>query len=144
MTINRMTDIDLSGKRVLIREDLNVPVRDGKVTSDARLRASLPTIRDKDSLLYYKEAIDGQILEEGITEAGSMVLADVSRVPRTPRSASSATMPLERPGPRLTMQTPARLRSRPSAAAMKPAPASCRQTTTPMEFRSTMVEVRPI
>lgn len=40
-----MTDLDLNGKRVLIREDLNVPVKDGRVTSDARLAAALPTIR---------------------------------------------------------------------------------------------------
>ncbi|MGM0517479.1 MAG: phosphoglycerate kinase [Pseudomonadota bacterium] len=40
----RMTDLDLAGKRVLIRADLNVPVKDGKVTSDARIRASLSTI----------------------------------------------------------------------------------------------------
>ena len=40
----RMSDVDLKGKRVLIREDLNVLVKDGVVTSDARIRASLPTI----------------------------------------------------------------------------------------------------
>ena len=41
----RMSDVDLSGKRVLIRQDLNVPVKDGQVSSDARLRASIPTIQ---------------------------------------------------------------------------------------------------
>jgi phosphoglycerate kinase len=45
MTVLKMADLDLSGKRVLIREDLNVPVKNGKVTSDARIRASLPTIQ---------------------------------------------------------------------------------------------------
>ncbi|UYG04161.1 phosphoglycerate kinase [Halomonas sp. LR3S48] len=45
MNVLKMTDLDLHGKRVLIREDLNVPVKHGKVTSDARLRASLPTIK---------------------------------------------------------------------------------------------------
>ena len=45
MSIVRMTDLDLKGKRVLIREDLNVPVKDGKVSSDVRIQASLPTIR---------------------------------------------------------------------------------------------------
>ncbi|QIJ05764.1 phosphoglycerate kinase [Shewanella chilikensis] len=45
MAIIKMSELDLQGKRVLIREDLNVPVVDGVVTSDARLRASLPTIK---------------------------------------------------------------------------------------------------
>jgi len=45
MNILRMADLDLRGKRVLIREDLNVPVQGGVVTSDARIRAALPTLR---------------------------------------------------------------------------------------------------
>ena len=44
MTFKRLTDFDLSGKRIFIRADLNVPVKDGKVTSDARITASMPTI----------------------------------------------------------------------------------------------------
>ncbi|MFM5873288.1 phosphoglycerate kinase [Aeromonas veronii] len=45
MSVIKMTDLDLAGKRVLIRADLNVPVKDGKVTSDARIVATLPTIK---------------------------------------------------------------------------------------------------
>jgi phosphoglycerate kinase len=44
MAFIKLTDLDLAGKRVLIRADLNVPVKDGKVTSDARIAASMPTI----------------------------------------------------------------------------------------------------
>ena len=45
MTIKLMSDLDLTNKRVLIREDLNVPIKNGVVTSDARLRAAVPTIK---------------------------------------------------------------------------------------------------
>ncbi|CAM2840818.1 phosphoglycerate kinase [Legionella worsleiensis] len=44
MNLIKMSDIDLAGKRVLIREDLNVPIKDGIITSDQRLRAALPTL----------------------------------------------------------------------------------------------------
>ena len=44
MSVIKMTDLDLKGKRVLIRQDLNVPIKDGKVTSDKRIRASLPSL----------------------------------------------------------------------------------------------------
>ncbi|MCZ6722781.1 MAG: phosphoglycerate kinase [Gammaproteobacteria bacterium] len=45
MRVIKMSDLDLAGKKVLIRQDLNVPVKDGVVTSDLRIRASLPTIQ---------------------------------------------------------------------------------------------------
>lgn len=45
LNVKKMMDLDLAGKRVLIREDLNVPVKDGVITSDTRIRAALPTIK---------------------------------------------------------------------------------------------------
>ncbi|WMJ70325.1 phosphoglycerate kinase [Stenotrophomonas sp. 24(2023)] len=45
MSIVRMTDLDLSGKRVLIRQDLNLPIENGRITSEQRILASLPTLK---------------------------------------------------------------------------------------------------
>jgi len=45
MTVMKMSELDLTNKRVLIREDLNVPIKDGKIASDARLQAALPSLR---------------------------------------------------------------------------------------------------
>ncbi len=45
MSILRMTDLDLAGRRVLIREDLNVPIKDGRITSEQRILAALPTLK---------------------------------------------------------------------------------------------------
>src|SRR5688500_7956427 len=45
MPVHKMSDFDLKGKRVLIREDFNVPMKNGEITSDLRIRAAIPTIK---------------------------------------------------------------------------------------------------
>ena len=45
MSIRRMSDLDLDGRRVLIREDLNVPIDHGRITSETRILAALPTLK---------------------------------------------------------------------------------------------------
>ncbi len=46
MQLIKMSDLKLNGKRVLIREDLNVPIKNGVITSDIRIRAAIPTIKE--------------------------------------------------------------------------------------------------
>ena len=78
MKVLSMADLDLRGRRVLIREDLNVPVQGGKVTSDARIRASLPTIRmamDRGARVFLLSHLGRP--EEGVF-AGEFSLAPVA------------------------------------------------------------------
>lgn len=83
MAIIKMTELDLAGKRVLIREDLNVPVKDGVVTSDARIRASLPTIKAaKDAgafvmvLSHLGRPIEGEFNQEASLAPVASYLSD--------------------------------------------------------------------
>ena len=59
--VKLMSELDLSGRRVLIRQDLNVPLREGEITNDARLRAAAPSLIDalnQGCLLYTSDAAD--------------------------------------------------------------------------------------
>jgi len=74
MSVLRMSDLDLAGKRVLIREDLNVPFKDGKITSDIRIQAALPTIKlalEKGAKVMVMSH-RGRPTEGELTEADSM------------------------------------------------------------------------
>ena len=62
MTVLRMSDLDLAGKRLLIRQDLNVPIANGKITSDARLRASLKLPAMRSEALYVSKTSSRQAL----------------------------------------------------------------------------------
>ena len=79
MSILRMTDVDLAGKRVLVREDLNVPIEDGKVTSEQRILAALPTLR--------------RALEQG---AAVMVLSHLGRPKEGQWSEADSLAPVAR------------------------------------------------
>src|SRR5271165_5481080 len=83
-----MSDVDLSGKRVLIREDLNVPISDGVVTSDARIRAALATIRaalDQKARVLVMSHLgrpeEGQFSDEFSLAPVAIRLADLLGVP---------------------------------------------------------------
>ncbi|MEZ0469552.1 phosphoglycerate kinase [Luteimonas salinilitoris] len=77
MTIVRMTDLDLAGKRVLIRQDLNVPIEDGRITSEQRIVASLPTLK--------------RALEQG---AAVMVMSHLGRPKEGEWSAENSLQPV--------------------------------------------------
>jgi len=84
MSVIRMSDLDLTGKRVLIREDLNVPVKNGEVTSDARLKAALPTIE-----MALKKGAKVMVMshlgrpEEGVFDAESSLQPVVAYLAKT-------------------------------------------------------------
>jgi phosphoglycerate kinase len=84
MSYLRMEDLDLAGKRVMIREDLNVPVSNGRVTSDARIRAALPTIRmalDKEAavllLSHLGRPVEGQYDAQFSLQPGADCLSEL-------------------------------------------------------------------
>ena len=89
-TIKTLNDFDLTNKRVLIRQDLNVPVKDGKVTSDARIRASIPTIKAAIEsgaavivMSHLGRPTEGQAAEEFSLAPVVSYLADALSVPVT-------------------------------------------------------------
>ena len=67
MNVRLMSDLDLQGKTVVFREDLNVPVKEGKITSDKRIRAAIPSLRfalDKGAGIIGDDAVVVPLLRE--------------------------------------------------------------------------------
>ncbi|WP_202844123.1 phosphoglycerate kinase [Luteimonas saliphila] len=90
MTILRMTDLDLAGKRVLIRQDLNVPIENGVITSEQRITASVPTLK--------------RVLEQG---AAVMVMSHLGRPKEGEWSEQNSLAPVARRlGELLSMDVP--------------------------------------
>ncbi len=87
--MRRMRELDLAGRRVLIREDFNVPMRDGRITDNTRLRAALPTLR---------AALDGGAAVIVMSHLGrpkeGVVEADASLAPVTPALAELLGIPV--------------------------------------------------
>lgn len=88
MPFLRMTDLDLAGKRVLIREDLNVPVENGKISSDARIRAALPTLERAAAagasvmvISHLGRPKEGEVDPGASLEPVARRLAELTRVP---------------------------------------------------------------
>ena len=96
MNVRAMTDLPLTGKRVLIREDLNVPVKNGAVTSDARIVAALPTLRAR---ARRRRCGDGGVAPRGRPKEGvrsepnslAPVAARLGELLGTRRAAGAAT-----------------------------------------------------
>ena len=76
MPIKKMQDLDLTGKTVVIREDLNVPMKDGQVANDKRIRASLPTISMKVAVSSEGPGLDSQV-DPRFGRAGGFVIVDM-------------------------------------------------------------------
>ena len=107
MPVVRMSDLDLNGKRVLIRQDLNVPIENGRITSEQRITASLPTLQ----LALAKGATVLVMSHLGRPQEGQWSAAD-SLAPACGTVARRITV--ERP---LSMSRRTRFRSAPRSAA---------------------------
>ena len=101
MAVKKLADQDLKGKTVVIREDLNVPMKDGKITNDKRIRAALPTIQlalDKGAgvvvLAHLGRPVEGEFEEKfslkPVAEHVGKLLGKSVTVAATPKDAAPA------------------------------------------------------